>query len=112
MGYCMSKLRSVGLARFASAPAALLLAALSSLPVLAQTPTAHPPVHFLVQAPANLSAPLNGRLLLFLKAGHGDKAVDSDGLNPGATWVGAREVHDLAAGATIEIDPDAENIAF
>jgi S-formylglutathione hydrolase FrmB len=109
----MSKLRSVGLARFAAATfAALLVAALPSLPVIAQTPAAHPPVHFRVQAPAILSAPLNGRLLLFLKAGHGDKAVDSDGLNPGATWVGAREVHDLAAGETIEIDPDAEDIAF
>jgi S-formylglutathione hydrolase FrmB len=108
----MSKLRSVGLARLSAASAALLVAALPCLPALAQTAAAHPPVHFLVQAPSNLTAPLSGRLLLFLKAGHGDKAVDSDALNPGATWVGAREVHDLAAGVTIEIDPDAEDIAF
>jgi enterochelin esterase-like enzyme len=108
----MSKLRPAGLARFAAASAALLIATLPSLPALAQTPAPHPPVHFLVQAPANLTAPLNGRLLLFLKAGHGDPAVDFDTLHSGATWVGAREVHDLAAGTTIEIDPDAEDIAF
>ena len=69
-------------------------------------------MHFAVQAPSTLAAPVNGRLLLFLKAGHGDTAVDTGEMNPAATWVGAREVHDLTAGATIEIDPDAENIAF
>jgi enterochelin esterase-like enzyme len=108
----MSKLPPVAFAHLSAASAALLLAALPCSPALAQTPAAHPAIHFRVQAPANLSAPLNGRLLLFLKPGHGDKAVDSDPLNPGSTWVGAREVHDLAAGATIEIDPDAEGIAF
>jgi enterochelin esterase-like enzyme len=108
----MSKLRSVGLARLSAASAALLVAALPCLPALAQTPAAHPPVHFLVQAPSNLTAPLSGRLLLFLKAGHGDKAVDNDEWHLGSTWVGAREVHDLRPGASIEIDPDAEDIAF
>jgi S-formylglutathione hydrolase FrmB len=111
----MPKLRSVGLARLSAASAALLLAGLPCLPVLAQAPAAQPavahPVHFRVQAPANLTAPLNGRLLLFLKAGHGDTVVDNDPSNR-TTWVGAREVHDLAAGTTIEIDPDAEDIAF
>ena len=108
----MSKLPSVGLARLSAASTALLVAALPCLPALAQTPAAHPPVHFLVQAPSNLTAPLSGRLLLFLKAGHGDKAVDNDEWHLGSTWVGAREVHDLRPGASIEIDPDAEDIAF
>ena len=109
----MSKLRPVGLARFAAtASTALLVAALPCLPALAQTPAAHPPVHFLVQAPSNLTAPLSGRLLLFLKAGHGDMAVDNDEWHLGSTWVGAREVHDLRPGASIEVDPDAEDIAF
>ena len=72
----------------------------------------HPPVHFAVQAPSTLTEPLSGRLLLFLKAGHGDSTVDTGEMNPTATWVGAREVSNLTAGQTIEIDPDAENIAF
>jgi enterochelin esterase-like enzyme len=108
----MSKLRPAALLGLSAASATLLFVALPGLPALAQTPAGHAPVHFTVQAPSNLTAPLNGRLLLFLKAGHGDKAVDSDEMNPASTWVGAREVHDLGAGATIEIDPDAEDIAF
>jgi enterochelin esterase-like enzyme len=108
----MPKLHPVGLARLSAASAALFLAALPCPPALAQTPATHPPVHFRVQAPANLKAPLSGRLLVFLKAGHGDQAVENDEWNLGSTWVGAREVHDLAAGTTIEIDPDAEDIAF
>src|SRR5271155_1981271 len=107
----MSKLRPAALSGL-SAAYALVLAALPSLPAHAQTPAAHAPVHFVVQAPANLTAPLSGRLLLFLKAGHGDKAVDNDVWHMGSTWVGAREVHDLSPGASVEIDPDAADIAF
>jgi enterochelin esterase-like enzyme len=99
-------------AHFAST---LLLCSLATSPFFGQAArpaSAHAPVHFAVQAPATLAAPVSGRLLLFLKAGHGDSAVDTGEMNPTATWVGAREVHDLKASATIEIDPDAENIAF
>ena len=92
--------------------AACLLAALPALPALSQTLPAHGHVHFIVQAPSTLAAPLSGRLLIFLKAGTGDKEVNADELNPGSTWVGAREIQGLSAGASIEIDPDAEDIAF
>jgi hypothetical protein len=92
--------------------AACLLAALPILPALSQTPPAHDHVHFIVQAPSTLAAPLSGRLLIFLKAGTGDKEVNADELNPGSTWVGAREIQSLSPGGSIEIDPDAEDIAF
>ena len=85
---------------------------LTAIPTLAQTPSQPHHVHFIVQAPTTLAAPISGRLLVFLKAGTGDKAVDIDELNPGSTWVGAREVQSLSAGASVEIDPDAEDIAF
>jgi enterochelin esterase-like enzyme len=111
----MQTLRPARLSGLSSASTTLFLAAvslLSGLPGAAQTATAHRHVSFTVEAPANLTAPISGRLLLFLKSGHGDKAVDNDEWNPAATWVGAEEIHDLAAGGSVEIDPDAENIAF
>jgi enterochelin esterase-like enzyme len=91
---------------------ALLLAFLATLPAFSQTPPAHRHVHFIVQAPTTLTAPISGRLLIFLKAGAGDKEVDSDEMNPTTAWVGASEVRGLAAGASVDIDPDAEDIAF
>src|ERR1700723_2824100 len=77
----------------------------------AQTPAQTRHVHFIVQAPPNVTTPISGRLLLFLKAGSGDKEVDSNQMNPSATWVGAREGHGLSAGASVDVDPDAEGIA-
>jgi hypothetical protein len=87
---------------------ALLLAA---VPTLAQAPTQPRHVHFTVQAPSSITTPISGRLLLFLKAGSGDKSVDANEMNPSSTWVGAREVQSLSAGASVEVDPDAEGIA-
>lgn len=63
-----------------------------------------------VQAAASIGQPLNGRLLIFLKPGSGDKEVDSTEFNPTATWVAAREVHNWAPGAFVEVD--ADEIAF
>ena len=83
----------------------------AAIPALAQTSTQPRHVHFTVQAPSSIPAPIGGRLLIFLKAGTGDKAVDSIQLNPSSTWVGAREVQSLSAGASVDIDPDAEGIA-
>jgi enterochelin esterase-like enzyme len=84
---------------------------LAAVPTFAQTPPQPRHVHFTVQASSTLAAPISGRLLIFLKTGAGDKAVDTEETNPSATWVGAREVQSLAAGASVEIDPDAEGIA-
>ena len=67
-----------------------------------------PPSHvfFRVQAAPSLQAPLNGRLLIFVAKGKGDKAVDIDQFHPDAVWVAAKEVRDLAAGESIEVDAD------
>jgi enterochelin esterase-like enzyme len=88
--------------------AAFLFAA---LPTLAQTAPQTRHVHFSVQAPTTITSPISGRLLIFLKAGAGDKAVDTNQMSPESTWVGAREVQSLSAGDSVEIDPDAEGIA-
>ena len=95
-------------------PAAHLSAAaflLAAIPTLGQTSAQPRHVHFTVQAPSNITTPISGRLLIFLKSGKGDKEVDVNQLSPGSTWVGAREVQTLGAGGSIEIDPDAEDIA-
>lgn len=83
----------------------------TTVSVLSQTPSQPRHVHFAVQAPSSITAPISGRLLIFLKSGTGDKVVDSNQLSPSSTWVGAREVQSLNAGATVEVDPDAEDIA-
>ena len=66
------------------------------------------PVHvfFRVQAAASVPTPISGRLLIFVKAGSGDKEVGNSEFRPNETWVAAREVHDLAPGATIEFNAD------
>jgi len=98
--------------KFRSAACLCTVAILTAaIPALAQTSTQPRHVHFTVQAPSSIPAPIGGRLLIFLKAGTGDKAVDSIQLNPSSTWVGAREVQSLSAGASVDIDPDAEGIA-
>ena len=65
---------------------------------------AHP--FFRVQAPSSVGAPVSGRLLVFLKAGSGDKEVTVSEFHPSDTWVCAREVHDLAPGSTVEVNAD------
>ena len=92
--------------------AAFLVNPLSTFPAFSQIPSAHDHPHFIVQAPSGLASPLKGRLLIFLKSGSGDKEVNVDEFNPAFVWVGAREVQSLAAGESIEIDPDAEGIAY
>ena len=91
---------------------AFFLVALYTLPAFTQTTPDHRHVHFLVHAPSTLAAPISGRLLIFLKSGTGDKEVSTDELHLTAAWVGAREVQSLSAGASLEIDPDAEGMAF
>jgi hypothetical protein len=77
----------------------------------AQTTSSPRHVHFTVQAPANITSPISGRLLIFLKSGTGDKTVDMNQMSPAAVWVAGREVQSLSAGASIEVDPDAEGTA-
>ncbi|MFL6353586.1 MAG: alpha/beta hydrolase [Bryobacteraceae bacterium] len=65
---------------------------------------------FRVQASKSVSAPLSGRLLVFVKQGRGDKEVDSQLFHPEATWLTAKEVRDFTPGSSIQID--ADDIAF
>jgi hypothetical protein len=79
-------------------------AALPCAPSHAQSAPAH--VYFRVQAASSLPAPVNGRLLIFVKQGSGDKEVETSEFRPADTWVAAREIHDLAPGSSIEVDAD------
>ena len=65
---------------------------------------------FRVAAAATLPGPVSGRLLLFMKQGHGDASVDSEEFHPTATWIAAQEIHDLAPGASVEVD--ANTVAY
>ncbi len=87
--------------------AGLILFALAS-PLLAQSPAQ--PHLFRVTAAPSLPGPVSGRLLLFMKQGQGDTAVDSEEFRPTATWIAAQEIHDLAPGASVEVD--ADTLAF
>jgi enterochelin esterase-like enzyme len=73
-----------------------------------QNPPATPPPHvfFRVQAPATNTAPISGRLLVFLKAGSGDSEVSNSEMHLTDAWVCAREVQNLAPGDSVEVDAD------
>jgi len=74
--------------------------------VHAQSAPATKHVFFRVTAAPSLNAPVSGRLLIFLKPGSGDKAVTISEFRPTETWVCAREIHDLAPGASVDVDAD------
>lgn len=62
---------------------------------------------FRIQAGPGIAAPVSGRLLLLMKQGSGDKQIDAGEFTSAhQTWIAAQEVHDLAPGATIEMDAD------
>lgn len=81
-----------------------VLLAFCSIPLLPAQSPAH--VFFRVQAASSLSAPVSGRLLIFLKPGSGDKEVSISEFRPTETWVCAREIRDLAPGASVEVEAD------
>jgi len=56
------------------------------------------------------STPASGRLLIFLTAGTGAKSVDGNPFRPSAVYVAAKEIPQLAPGASVEIDTD--DLAF
>lgn len=85
------------------------LAVLAALGACAQLP--QPPSHplfFRIAAGTAVHGPVSGRLLLFIAKGSGAKEVSIDEFHPDATWVAAREVHDLTPGASVEIDTGAD----
>ena len=67
---------------------------------------AQPHVFFQVQLNAQAKTTLSGRLLVFVKKGHGDKQITVDEFHPGDTWIAAREVSNVVPGATVELDAD------
>ncbi len=83
---------------------ALLLPFLAVFAPAQSAPAPH--TFFRVKASSSLPAPVSGRLLIFLKAGSGDKQVSISEFNPGDTWVCAREIQDLAPGASVEVNAD------
>ena len=87
--------------------AAALAAAIASLAACVQPAqrTSHA-LFFRIAAGAAVHAPVSGRLLVFVAKGSGASRVSIDEFHPDATWVAAREVHDLAPGAAVEIDTD------
>jgi len=86
--------------------AAVLVAA----PAMAQANSSAVHTYFRVQAAASLPGRVSGRLLIFVKAGSGDKAISNNEMRPTETWICAREVRDLTPGTSVEVD--ADEIAF
>ncbi len=84
-----------------------LLVVLAGVPALSQ---AAPHVYFRVTLAASAPKPFDGRVLVFVKQGSGDAEVNTEEFSPEATWVAAREVHDLAPGGSVEVD--ATQVAF
>ena len=90
---------------------ALMLAlALTALTACARSSQVSPPISphlfFRIVAGPAVHDPVSGRLLIFLAKGSGAKEISVDELNPEATWIAAREVHDLAPGAAVDVDTD------
>ena len=74
-----------------------------SLAALGQQPQ-H--LFFRVTAGHEISAPVSGRVLIFLKAGTGAKEVDENPFAPTSVYVAAKEVSDLAPGSSVDVDTD------
>src|SRR3569833_107818 len=65
---------------------------------------------FRVTIGPQFTAPVSGRLLILLAEGKGAKAVDENPFAPTAVHVAAKEVADLSAGESVDIDTD--DVAF
>ena len=75
-------------------------------PAVSQSAPQGAHLFFRVTADARLHAPVSGRLLVFVAKGTGARQVTINEFKPDATWVAARNVHDLAPGAALDIDTD------
>jgi len=74
-----------------------------SIAAIAQQPR-H--LFFRVTLGSQFTRPVSGRLLIFLAAGTGAKQVDENPFSPSAVYVAARDVSDVSAGNSVEIDTD------
>lgn len=61
---------------------------------------------FRVTAGSEITAPVSGRLLIFLKAGEGAKSVNLSEFSPGAVFVAAKEIERLTPGQSVDVDTD------
>ena len=61
---------------------------------------------FRVTAGPAITAPVSGRLLIFLTAGKDAKRVDLSPFQPTAVFVAAKEISDLKPGASVDVDTD------
>jgi Putative esterase len=86
--------------RFSSS---LLISVFCVASALAQEPR-H--LFFRVTAGPGITAPVSGRLLIFLSAGSGAKAVDLNEFHPGAVSIAAKEISRLAPGGSVDVDTD------
>jgi hypothetical protein len=84
-----------------------LALALCSLAALAQQPQ-H--LFFRVTVGSKFTAPVSGRILIFLTNGTGAKQVDENPFEPTAVYVAGKDVSDLTAGASVDVDTD--DVAF
>src|SRR5580700_54263 len=86
---------------------ALCLAVFWPVALAAQQPQ-H--LFFRVTLSQQFTAPVSGRLLIFLESGAGAKKIDENPFQPTAVYIAAKEVPALAPGASVDVDTD--DIAF
>ncbi len=65
---------------------------------------------FRVTLGPQFTAPTSGRMLIFVTAGSGAEKVDENPFSPTSVYVAAKEVPNLAPGASVDVDTD--DIAF
>jgi len=88
-------------------PFSLLILAFCAASAFAQGPR-H--LFFRVTAGPEITAPVSGRLLIFLSAGSGAKEVNLNEFRPTSTYVAAKEITGLKPGASVDVDTD--DVAF
>jgi Putative esterase len=88
------------------------LAALCSAAVWPVGIAAQQPEHlfFRVTLSQQFTAPVSGRMLIFVEAGAGAKEIDENPFRPTDVYIAAKEVPTLAPGASVDVDTD--DIAF
>jgi Putative esterase len=65
---------------------------------------------FRVTLSHEFTAPVSGRMLIFLEAGTGAKAIDENPFHPTAVYIAAKEVTELTPDASVDVDTD--DLAF
>src|SRR5271156_4302677 len=85
----------------------LLTSALTTI-LIAATAVAQQPQHlfFRVMLGPQFTAPVSGRLLIFLKQGTGDKEIDVNPFLPSSVSIAAEELYHWTPGTPIDIDTD------